>query len=208
MSNKTLPIVSIHCPHCGRHTDLRIASTTVKTYDSKKTEYNVNLVWAKNDNEYWWMGICNSCQNPLLIYNDGSTMYPFPLPSPTDTRIPENIRKDLDEAKKCLNIGASRACAVMARRAIQATCIDKGASKNKDLVGQINELKEKGVITEDIKDWAHTVRWVANDAAHPNKDEVSSEDSESILKLAEQFLHIIYVTSSIAKEIREKKGKA
>jgi hypothetical protein len=71
----------------------------------------------------------------------------------------------------------------------------------------LQELASNGVITKDLKEWADVVRWVGNDAAHPSKDEVNKEDAEDILKLAEQFLHVIYVAPAIAKERRAKRGK-
>ena len=50
------------------------------------------------------------------------------------------------------------------------------------------------------------MRWIGNDAAHPAA-EVTKDDAEDILKLAEQFLHVIYVAPAIAKELADKKGK-
>jgi len=89
---------------------------------------------------------------------------------------------------------------------MQSTCIDKGAKKDK-LVDQIAELLATGVITNDLKGWADVVRWVGNDAAHPDKMVVSKEDADDILQLAEQFLHVIYVAPAIAIERRKKRGK-
>jgi hypothetical protein len=94
----------------------------------------------------------------------------------------------------------------MARRVTQLACIQKGAGKG-DLVDQISELAQSGVITKDIQEWATVVRWIGNDAAHPNKDDVSREDSEDCLRLAEQFVHVIFVTPAIAKTRRAAKGK-
>jgi hypothetical protein len=51
------------------------------------------------------------------------------------------------------------------------------------------------------------VRWVGNDAAHPNDQNVTKEDAEDSLKLAEQFLHILFVTPAIAKARRTERGK-
>ena len=51
------------------------------------------------------------------------------------------------------------------------------------------------------------MRWVGNDAAHPDKQAVTKEDAEDILHLAEQFLNVIYVAPAIAKEQRTKRGK-
>jgi len=178
----------------------------------------IMALWQKSSSERWWIGICNCCQEAVLVHEyitlgiggeiKKRDIYPYPLPSPTDERIPDHIRKDIDEAKLCFSVRAFRACAVMARRAIENACIDKGASKNrKSLQEKINELAEKGIITKDIKEWANVVRWVGNDAAHPGKGIVTKEDAEDILELAEQFMHVIYVAPAIAKEQRKKRGK-
>ena len=138
--------------------------------------------------------------------NDGEKIYPSPLPEPTDPNIPEDLARDLDEAKMCFTVNCYRACAVMARRCIQNACLQKGTVA-KDLVNQIIELADKGIITKDIAEWATVVRWVGNDAAHPGKDEVKKEDAKDCLELAEQFLHVIFVTSAIAKARRTARGK-
>jgi hypothetical protein len=195
--------ISIFCPHCHHHTSLDIAPAAYgPTYDPNYTP----AIWKKDERETWWIGICNHCNEPVLCLNGGETIYPNPLPSPTDDRIPEEIRNDLTESKYCYSINAYRAAAVMARRAMQNACINKGATK-RNLVEQIDELKNNGTITNDLKEWAHVVRWVGNDAAHPNKDKVEQEDAKDILELAEQFLHVIYVAPSIAKERRLRRNK-
>ena len=94
----------------------------------------------------------------------------------------------------------------MARRAIQTAAIDRGASGGQ-LVDQISALESMGAITKDLKDWATVVRWVGNDAAHPNKDPVTKDDAEAVLNLAEQFLNVIYVTPALAQATRQKRGK-
>ena len=202
--------ISIYCPFCHRFTSLTPADGYATPQYRGQT---VIALWKRNPNDQWWIGICNNCHNAVLVhdyehYGDKHRdIYPSPLPTPTDERIPEHIRKDIDEAKLCFSVGCYRACGVMARRAIQNACIDKGAGKNKKLIEQIEELANKGVITNDIKEWADVVRWVGNDAAHPDKNEVTKEDAEDILKLAEQFMQVIYVAPAIAKEQREKRGK-
>jgi hypothetical protein len=195
--------ISIYCPHCHQHTSLDIARAAYgPNYDPSYT----GAIWKKNERESWWIGICNHCDEPVLSLNAGEAIYPNPLPSPTDHRIPKDIGDDLTESKFCFSIGAFRASAVMARRSMQSACIDKGAKK-KNLVDQVDELKNNGVITNDLKEWADVVRWVGNDAAHPNKDIVEKDDAKDILELAEQFLHVIYVAPAIAKERRTKRNK-
>jgi len=94
----------------------------------------------------------------------------------------------------------------MARRCVQQACLKKGCKKS-NLVEQIVELTQAGHITKDIKEWAAVVRWIGNDAAHPNGQIVSKGDAEDCLELAEQFLHVLFVAPALAKARRAKTGK-
>jgi hypothetical protein len=194
-------------PSLTKHTSLDPAPVKYEGYIYGTHYVGItNAFWEKDRGIAWWIGVCNSCREPVLVLNKGARIYPLPLPSPIDDRIPEHIRKDLDEAKISYSVEAFRASAVMSRRAMQSACIDKRATKEK-LVEQLHELAGNGVITNDLKEWADVVRWVGNDAAHPDKQPVTDKDAKDILKLAEQFLHVIYVAPAIAQEQRTKRGK-
>lgn len=112
----------------------------------------------------------------------------------------------MDEAKRCFTVSAWRAAAVMARRAMQSAAVEKGAKKDR-LADQIAELASQGKITVELKEWADAVRLVGNDAAHPGSDPISQKDADEVLKLTEQFLHVLYVTPAIAKQLRTRKKK-
>lgn len=195
--------LSIYCPHCHRHTALSVATANYETF---RDSVEVEAIWRKQPGEVWWMGVCNSCAMPVLVRNDGDVIFPAPLPTPTDYRIPEHIRVDLEEAKLCFNVGAYRGCAVLARRSMQAACLEIGAKK-RDLRDQIDELHTQGLITNDLKEWAHEIRYVGNDAAHPNKEDVTEDDAIAILQLCEQFMQVIFVTPALAKELRTAREK-
>jgi len=199
--------IEIYCPWCHKHVALVWIALRYgiehRGYATEKIEEPIFYNTAEGN---WSIGMCPSCKNCVLIkINDKrSSVFPNPLPTPTDERIPEKIRKDIDEAKICLSVNAFRACAGMCRRALQQACILKGASPKKRLEEQIDELAERGVITQDLKDLAHTVRWVGNDALHPENPEVTEEDAEEMLNLTEQFMDIIFVAPEKVKEIKEK----
>ena len=196
---------SLYCPHCRKHTALRVAPAAYKG-DYGAIHYT-SAIWEADHRNSWWIGICNACQQPSLVLNDGAIVHPTPAPSPTDENIPTELASDLDEAKLCLQAKCFRACAVIARRCIQRACIARGATKG-DLVSQIKELTNSGVITKDIEEWATVVRFVGNDAAHPNQKEVIEADAIDTLKLAEEFLHVLFVTTAIAKARRaERKSR-
>lgn len=190
---------SVFCPYCHRFTYLSIV---VSIHGAHYT----CVYKSEKDSKHWWMGMCNNCKELCLVVENGERIFPYPLPTPTDERIPESLKDDLNEAKLCFSVGAYRGCAVLARRVIQSCCIDKGAEKDKKLYQQINQLHENRVITEDIKNWATSIRWIGNDAAHPNEIPINKDDAEDSLKLAEQFLHIVYVAPAIARERLERRN--
>jgi hypothetical protein len=122
MSNFDL---TMYCPHCQKHTSIQIANT--KYQGQYGGWYETPAIWEKDNGIQWWIGICNSCLEPVLVCNRCEIIYPNELPSPTDKNIPDPMRTDLIEAKTCYSVSAYRGCAVLARRAIQSTCLDKGA---------------------------------------------------------------------------------
>lgn len=184
---------SVYCPYCHRYTLL-----------------SERAIWDSHNYGRYWIGECNFCHKGVLLKGSyeqyPEEIYPSPLPEPVDERIPPSIRGDFEEALKCFGIGAFRATGVMARRALQGCCLDKGAKKGK-LQEQIDWLFGQGIITKNLKDWAHEVRLVGNDAAHPQKPTedkpITKGDAKVILDLLRQFANILYVTPAIAAESRK-----
>ena len=117
----------------------------------------------------------------------------------------DSVKKDFEEALLCQSVGAYKGAAVLARRSVQLICLDKGAKKDEKLHKQIEELFNNNIITQDIKNWADEVRYIGNDAAHPNKEEVNKEDSEDILELLESLCNVLYVAPARAAKRKQKR---
>jgi len=197
---------SIFCPYCKQKTSITVAPAEYSgEYGGK---FYTHATWVKFHDEKFYIGITNCCHDAVLVAvkKNKTIIYPSPMPEPTDKHIPDNIASDLDEAKICFVNECFRGCAVMARRAIQNACIAKGAKKDK-LQHQIDELFELNKITKDLKDFAHTVRLVGNDAAHPDEISVEKDEAEDILELAKQFLQVLFVTPAIAAERMKKRSE-
>jgi len=167
--------------------------------------------WLSRKFGKYWIGECNNCHRGVLVKDYfradlADEIYPTPLPKPVDERIPSSIRRDFEEALKCFGISAFRATGVMARRALQGCCLDKGAKKGK-LQEQIDWLFEQRIITKHLNDWAHEVRLVGNDAAHPQKPRedkpITKDDAEAIVNLLTQFTNVLYVAPAIAAKSRK-----
>ncbi len=97
------------CPHCKQATSVRVATHSIEadTALGGIRHRKVQALYEKSKTELWWIGICNYCENPVLVLNrNAEKVFPTPLPSQTDERIPEDIRNDLDEAKRCFTVNA------------------------------------------------------------------------------------------------------
>jgi HEPN domain-containing protein len=166
----------------------------------------------------WWMGKCNACERPVLVFFEGGIVYPTPQPGPVSEHIPDPMRSDLREAKLCLSVGAWNAAAVLARRALQSAAVEQGAPKGKKLWEQIKWLDENRKITSQQRDWADAARWVGNHGAHdtepdvagghPVITEVSEEDARDTIALVEHLFETLYVATHAAKQQLAKRGKA
>ena len=109
--------------------------------------------------------------------------------------LPLTIFQDVLEASRCMDIEASRAAALMVRRALQSALIDKGADKSKSLVEQIAELKDKGLLSSDVVSFAQGLRFLGNFGAHPNDDEleeVTLNDAKLGFQVVSKILRQLY----------------
>ncbi len=193
---------SIYCPACRQRTSVERRAQ-----------------WAGPDGFHYEIGECNSCQQRFLVKRNGTRaiveIHPNALPRPIDDSIPSPIKEDMEEASKCLAAGAWRATVVMARRAIQNICLEKGAPRtreittkegdqttvNNSLVNQIDWLYDQRIITKDLKGWAHEIRTVGNEGAHPGEAEdihpVTQQDAIDVLDLADAFCGPLYIAAAI-----------
>jgi hypothetical protein len=166
-----------------------------------------------------WVGAlqCQACLKYILalarqVQHDLTYEDHYPLGSPDDVvaaEIPEHIQRDFKEALRCMFVDAYNATAEMCRRALEASCIERGAAPNKVLETMIDSLEEKRVITPFLRDVAHKIRLGGNRGAHPPADGaeaqnvelepvvlIEKEHAEAIIKFTREFFHHVYVVPS------------
>lgn len=108
--------------------------------------------------------------------------------------IPEDIFLALLEASKCLDIEASKASVIMTRRALQKGVLEKGA-EGKNLFDQIDDLKEKGKLSNDVASLAHGVRFLGNYGAHPDEtllNEITLDDARLSFQVTSKILRQLF----------------
>ena len=177
------------CPHCGFYSTISLMA-----YHHSHHIYT-----------------CDKCDGiTLLIIQNKEIVDQYPKRVPKlDPAIPTDVANDYVEAVKCFDIGANKASAVMCRRALQTSVVQKGAAKGK-LNDQIDELFKKGIITEDIMNWSHEIRLTGNIGAHPDQDgleNVTPQDAEELIKFMEEYLNYVYIMPAKVAEKRARKTK-
>ena len=151
----------------------------------------------------WHCSNCNgvivSKFNPPQNVNNAQI---FPLikikPKINIDKLPGNIKNDYEESLENYSNGSYVSCVIMCRRAIQQSCLGKGAKK-KSLYEQIEELD----IDNNLKQLAHRLRFWGNGGAHPDillEEIISKQDAKLAIDFTEKFLQYVYI---IPKELEE-----
>lgn len=108
--------------------------------------------------------------------------------------LPPEILRDMVEASKCVDIEASRAAAAMVRRALQQALLNIGTQET-DLYLQIEDLKNRNMLSPFEVSFAHGIRFLGNYGAHPQDDllkEVTLEDAREAFQAVSKILRQLY----------------
>ena len=118
--------------------------------------------------------------------------------------IPDEVRSSLLEARTCYNAGASRACAVMCGRALEAMCV--AHTSEKTLHKGLQALRDSGVIDGRLFDWGDSLRKERNIGAHATEQNVSMEDAKDVLEFATAICEYVYVLSDRYESYKKRKA--
>ncbi|MFB6397976.1 DUF4145 domain-containing protein [Polymorphospora lycopeni] len=117
--------------------------------------------------------------------------------------VPRHIAETADEAHRCHSIKAYRAAVLLARSVIEATAKEKEIT-NGSLIKKIDEMFDRRLIREHVKDGAHEVRHLGNDMAHGDFiDPVDAEESGLILTLMSELLEEVFQSVARVQRARD-----
>jgi hypothetical protein len=119
---------------------------------------------------------------------------------------PEAVGRYWLQAKRNLKDQNWDAAALMARSSLQVSLREQNAIGN-NLKQEIDDLADKGVLPKIMQDWAHNVRELGNDSAHPKPDQppTSSEDAKDIVGFMDYLFEYLYTLPKQINEYRERK---
>jgi Domain of unknown function (DUF4145) len=199
-SNGELRLDLVDCGFCGERGKFAIenrftkSNTAGKTlhYDTLKCEQCGNLTavfWGASSS-----GLQNFHQVPWLRK---TTRWP--------KHWPEDIGRYWLHAKRNIEAENWDAAALMARSAVQLTMRQMGAC-GKNLYDEINDLRSKGILPPIMVEWAHEVRELGNDNAHPVPGAVAtkSQDAKAVVEYLTVLLRIVL---DLPNQIAEHRGR-
>lgn len=158
---------------------------------------------------------CPQCQAYVLARQELRTghlvdSHPRPQRTFAETYVPETVRGDFNEALKCWSAGSVKGFACLARRALDNSAIQLGAT-GKDLWNRLEDLHRRAIITEQIRNVAHGIRAFGKHGAHPTEAEqthadpladLTEADAETIHEFMLWYLNYVYRSKEFEEKLR------
>lgn len=195
-----MPVFTYDCPHCGA----RKATFSLMNGGRQPNSHLTNA-----------LGTCPACFNPIALIvfmssgtvdqlvgdlttkspgNTGFVMavYPSRKQSISPAHVPPAAAKSFVEGGECLSDGRYTSAVAMFRRSLEI-CL-KNFSPDIEawkLEKRIDKLADKGLITPDLKTWAHKIRLEGNEAVH-EEDEPTREAATELQLFTEMVMTYLY----------------
>ncbi len=144
----------------------------------------------------WHLLECVTCSKPTLIQIDPDETFEdriilYPTAKTHLANIPVKIEKEYQATLKVRYIN-SNACAVLARRTLEAICTQENA-QGSTLADKVNDLIQSDRIPHLVADMAHVGRKIGNMGAHFDQVEVTEYELSIMLDFLETILEYLYV---------------
>ena len=163
---------------------------------------------------------CPNCHSPFLYFTqqiEGAMedMLPersepkqvYPEIAIIDLKdVPESIEKAFLEAYKAHKTGLYLSSVFMCRKTIEEICREKNI-KNGNLKNKLFKLKEIGIISDNIYEWADNLRLIGNEAAHDLLPDINKKDSQDIIDFTEAIVLTIFTLSSKFESFKKRRNK-
>lgn len=185
----------VYCPTCNG--DVQLDAQEWRRQDHPISDEPMNRVV---------FGYCSRCGHPVLVRQDfvdesrydqfiptwggDRQLYPLKIWSAPE-HLPNAVKAVFDEAAKCFAVGAYYATVTMVGRCLEVMAKNKGVAEN-DLDGTLRALLKKGVLTQQMHQWATELRHTRSEGAHDKAKEIRRGDAEDAMRCLAAILHNAY----------------
>ena len=185
------------CPQCG------VASPLLTKVGKADIHYK-----DEYSNSWWhFVARCSRCQRHVLFYGwtlsgdtprDGSEPRAvrirevYPSLETAAKELPERAHRFLQQALESKH--APDGALMLAASSIDAMLKDKGY-KDGSLFSRIEKAHDNGLLTAEMRDWAHEIRISANEPRHAddNYEGANEKDAEQVIQFAKALAEYLYV---------------
>ncbi len=166
---------------------------------------------------YYYFLECPSCKNPMVATNEDTidddsnltqTLLERVWPAPIyrfHPRLPIHLKNLFEEAQKCYQAKAYRACAVMCGTVLECVCLDHTSKRY--LAEGLKELLDKKIIDSRIYEWGEALRQHRNIGAHAGTQDITKEDAKDLLDFTNAICDYIYVLTKKFEDFKERQKK-
>lgn len=194
--------VFLVCGHCGSATNCQLKAGHTQGH----TNHAGGRVVI-----YWQILECPICHGLMLNqireepYEESEEQVLYPAPKTPLTNLPVTIAKEYEATLKIQFINAN-ACAVLARRTLEAIFIHEGATGG-TLEKKIDSLIKSASIPPLLADIAHIGRRIGNLGAHFDIGEATNEDVAVMIDFLETILEYLYVIPAKVASVKARIDK-
>ncbi len=157
-----------------------------------------NFIGTDDHGRVWGIYKCVKCAGMVIATNvriQGQLHEFYPKIQVLDESIPDRAKKYLYEAINTVH--SPSASVVVCNSSVDAMLKELGYTDG-SIYHRIEEATANHYITEDMRNWAHTIRISANEQRHSDLDSElpTMEDAKQLIEFAETLAMILFVLPS------------
>ncbi len=159
---------------------------------------------------------CDSCAKPAVFVRedmgDGFDKDSYYRVYPAQERhigyyLPDIVRQSYEEAVRCESAKTWMACVVMVGRTLEAVGKEFESSTRSVFEG-LKSMHSKGLISQELLDWANELRVLRNLGAHATNERVDYFDATGALDFLQAILEILYELRPKFEKFKQRRAKA
>jgi hypothetical protein len=190
------------CYWCGQPQTLIVDKVHQLPDDGPPTEYT--------------FAHCASCAKPAVFVRedmgDGFDKDNYYRVYPAQERhigysLPDIVRQSYEEAVRCESAKTWTACVVMVGRTLEAVGKEFESSTRSVFEG-LKSMHSKGLISQELLDWANELRVLRNLGAHATNERVDYFDATGALDFLQAILEILYDLRPKFEKFKQRHAKA
>jgi hypothetical protein len=207
-SGNELELYRLTCPFCLERGNFALEHRAQKKKANSKKVLNFDT-WC-----------CGNCAGYVLVlwsaqeYPGSRGLYSYqvlPWPLKLDAfpeHWPEAVGRYWLQAHRSLGEENWDAAAVMSRSAMQVALREKDAA-GKSLKQEIDDLATKGVLPPHMREWAHELRELGNDSAHPDPGQAKTQkdDAKDVIEFLDFMLQYLYNLPHQIEQYRRRRSE-